>query len=97
MSFLPVMKNGTKKKPRNLFGAGLKEKLCKRSASYTLGIRHSFQLDHIASKSGTSEAFRFCAFYITFHFYNNKGLKRFYQVFYFPSKFFYTCRCSKCR
>ena len=35
-------------------------------------FHHFLQLDHIASKSGTSEAFRFCAFYITFHFYNNK-------------------------
>ena len=32
-------------------------------------FHHFLQLDHIASKSGTSEAFRFCAFYITFHFY----------------------------
>ena len=39
-------------------------------------VFHQFlQLDHIASKSGTSEAFRFlCFLYFTFHFYMYKGL-----------------------
>ena len=36
-------------------------------------FHHFLQLDHIASKSGTSEAFRFCAFYyFSFLQYNNK-------------------------
>jgi hypothetical protein len=32
------LKNGQKKKPRNLLGAGLKEKLGKENDSYTSGI-----------------------------------------------------------
>ena len=39
MPFLSVLKNGQKKKPRlTLRGRGIKEKLGKRSESYTLGI-----------------------------------------------------------
>ena len=37
MPFLPVLKNGQKKNPDSLFVVGAKEKLGKRSESYTLG------------------------------------------------------------
>ena len=69
------MKRGKKRNPTTSSVWGTKEKLSKRSDSYVLSIRHSFQLDHIAISSGSSEAFRFCAFYITFHFYMYKGLR----------------------
>ena len=58
------IEKGRKKRNRITLRVRLKEKLGKRSASYTLGIRHSFQHNHIAISSGSSEAFRFCAFYI---------------------------------
>jgi hypothetical protein len=64
---------GKKRNPDSLFVVGAKRKNSVKKMTRTHQVFHQFlQLDHIASKSGSSEAFRFCAFYITFHFYNNK-------------------------
>ena len=43
-------KKGRKKRNRITLRVRLKEKHSKRNDSYTLGIHHSFQLDHIAIK-----------------------------------------------
>ena len=69
MPFLSVLKNGQKKNPDSLFVVGAKRKNSVKKMTRTHQVFHQFlQLDHIAFKSGSSEAFRFLCFLYYFSF-----------------------------
>ena len=58
------IEKGRKKETDSLFVVGSKKNSVKKMTRTHQVFHHSLQLDHIALSSGSSEAFRFCAFYI---------------------------------